>query len=276
MGAAPSGRRRQERGFALIIVLWTLALLSLLISQIAGNGRQSLQLATNLRRSASLQALADGAVQEAAFHLAAAGAGHWRPDGAVHVWREAGIEFRARLRPLAGYVNPSVASYDLMTALLQGCGLDQPRAAQIAQAVIGWRSPADTPFGLAAYQAAGRAVGPPQQPFESLDELGLVLGMTPPLLACLMPHLSLYPDTDPDPNLADPQVAAAMTAVTGAALSPNQSPPDESLARIEAVALEERGGGRASRSVVLRLQRIGSEQDAAPGGAPFRILDWSR
>jgi len=267
-------RHERAGGFALIIVLWSLALLSLLISQIAGSGHQTLQLAANLRHAAALQAVADGAVQEAGFHLAAGGAAHWRPDGAERTWREDGVTLRVRLLPEAGLVNPSVASYDLMTALLQACGADRPHATQVAQAMIGWRSAAETPFGLAAYRAAGLPYGPPQQPFESLGELGLVLGMTPPLLDCLRPHLSLYPDTDPDPNLADPLVLAAMTAITGAAPALGQSPPDDTLARVVAVA--EDGAGRARREAVLRLQRVASEGDAAPGGAPFRVLSWQR
>ena len=65
--------------------------------------------------------------------------------------------------------------------------------------------PHPSPHGAKAaqYRAAGMTYGPPGRPFENLDELGYVLGMTKPLLAALKPHLTLWSTSDPDPAAAD-------------------------------------------------------------------------
>ena len=60
---------------------------------------------------------------------------------------------------------------------------------------------------LAQYQAAGLPYGPANRPFDSLDELGLVLGMTPTLLARMRPFLSVYQEGD-TPDKVDYEACA--------------------------------------------------------------------
>lgn len=267
-------------------MLWTLALLSLLISQLAGSGRQAIRLAGSLRTQAVLQAIAVGAVQEAGFHLAAAGSAHWPANGRVREWRLDGAVVKLRITSEAGKINPGIASLELLTALIHACGVDVPRATGIASGLVAWRFPtAQGRYGTEAYRLAGREYGPPGQPFESLDELGLVIGMTPELLACLSPHLSLYRDNDPDPNAADPLVLRALIETMGTPPPITDAPPDESVVVVSVVATAPQGA-RAVRVATLRMDQ---QQAAANGGGndsqggrgadaspPFHIMDWHR
>jgi general secretion pathway protein K len=269
----------RDRGFALLIVLWTLALLSLLISQLAASGRQAVRLASSMREQAVLQAVADGAIQEAGFHVAAAGAAHWPANGAVRELRANGASVRLRIVNDAGKINPSIASLELLTALVHGCGIELPKATAIASAITAWRFPSgQSNYGADAYQRAGRTYAPPGQPFDSLGELGLVLGMTPELLACLFPHLSLYRDSDPDPNSADPLVLRVLAETMGVPPALSAAPVDETVVEVSTVAAGP-GGARAVRDAVLRMQpRQGAGGPAPANGAdgavqPFRIVD---
>lgn len=85
MKGAASGRRAagggRDRGFALLIVLWAVVLLALLATRLMAAGRTELQLSANLRGAAEAEAAADGAVQEAMFHLLNP-SDAWRADGA--------------------------------------------------------------------------------------------------------------------------------------------------------------------------------------------------
>ena len=67
---------RQDRGFALLIVLWWTGL--------AGAGRLEAKRSGNLRDAAVAEAAAEGALQEAAFHLLASGQAGWAIDGTIH------------------------------------------------------------------------------------------------------------------------------------------------------------------------------------------------
>ena len=258
-------------------MLWTLSLLALLISQMAGSGRQAVRLAGNLRNAAALQAAADGAVQEAGFHLLAGGNGHWAANGLVHELRQDGADMRVRIDNQAGLINPSIASVELLAGLSARLRCGERCRGAGGFRMVAWRYPgAQTDFGPAAYRQAGRDYAPPGAAFESIDEIGLVLGITPPLLACMAPHLSLYRDTDPDPNAADPVVLRAIEIATGALPQVTGPAVDETVVLVTAVATGP-DGARASRRAVLRVAapNQASAQGTAPV-SPFEVMTWER
>jgi Tfp pilus assembly protein PilX len=57
----------RDGGFALLTVLWTVALLALLTTRTAAAGRTEAQLAGNLRDAAAADVVADGAAHEAVY-----------------------------------------------------------------------------------------------------------------------------------------------------------------------------------------------------------------
>ena len=88
------------------------------------------------------------------------------------------------------------------------------------------------------YQAAGRPYTPPNRPFESIEEMAFVLGMTPEIMERIRPYVSVYkiadttqpaigagnpgtsfdPDTVPTinavaPRVAGPDIVVRITAV---------------------------------------------------------------
>jgi general secretion pathway protein K len=195
-------------------VLWTLAFLSLLGAALVATGRQDTQRTRNLLDGAAAEAAADGAVQQAIFALLDSSERHWNPDGGVHVLRSGRYLIEVRLEDENSKVNPNIASVELLQALIAQLGANPPAAAGLAAAIADWRSAGRQarPLGAKAaqYAAAGRDYAPPGAPFESLDELGAVLGMTPELLSLLRPHPTLFTDADPDASTTDPVVAAAL------------------------------------------------------------------
>ena len=208
--------RRQEGGFALLIVLLTVMLLSLFATRLTGQARVEVQLAQNLRSAAQAEAAADAAIHTAIFHLLDSPERRWAADGALRTLETVGSPAVVRIVSLGGKVNPNTVSPALFQALLQEIGVDERTAMAISAAVADWRVPTTVPrpFGakLPQYRAAGRDYGPPGEPFQSLDELGLVLGMTPPLMQQLRPYMSLFTATEPDPRLADPVVIGRWAA----------------------------------------------------------------
>lgn len=255
-----------EAGFALLIVLWSVVLLALLVTGIAASGRTDTQLAANLRDAAQAEAAADGAVHQAAFQLLDP-ARPWAADGAPRTIAVPGAAVTLRIEDQAAKVNPNGASRELLRSLLQAVGAGSA-ADPVAANIVLWRFPRVRPGGLsvglgnpdagpspaaAPYRAAGLDYEPPGAPFESLDELRLVLGMTPELLARLLPHLSLLNDTDPDPAKAGPVVLQALrNASLLPAASPSRAPARPRAVRIVAAAVTPTGA-RFTRDAGLRL-----------------------
>ena len=255
-----------EDGFALLMVLWTLVLVSLLFVIVAAAARSDARLTANLRGAAELEAVADGAIHTAIFNLMRAG-GPTR-DSPPTAARLSGADVVVNVIDQAGLVNPNVASPKLLRALLLRLGADPRRADSVADAVADWRTPgiAPRPNGAKApqYRAADLGYGPPGAPFESLNELRDVLGMTPDLLAALTPHLTLYWDNDPNPDFAGPVVRAALRDI-GVVRRAGQV--NSHVVRITA-DVRRPDGARAGRQAVIRL-------GASPNRRGWRVLTWS-
>ena len=75
-----------QRGAALVLVLWTLALLTVIAGSFSFGMRTEAVLAQNLVASAKARALADGAVHRAIYELMKpdTDAAKWKPDGKIH------------------------------------------------------------------------------------------------------------------------------------------------------------------------------------------------
>jgi general secretion pathway protein K len=260
-----TARKRAEgaeaSGFALLIVLWTLLLLSLVVTHVIASGSAEARIAANLRANAAAEALADGAVFEAIFRMVDSSGTPWTADGTSHKlgYRDAAVS--VRILPLAGKVNPNFASLPLLSALLAAGGADEGEADAVARAIADWRGRDNRESPLAQrqgpYRTAGFEVGPPGGPIESLDELGHVLGMTPALLQAVKPYLSLYQMGPPDPALAAPVVAQALRHLPQSLPSPSAEAEDTPPAKVETVSVEAvvtaADGARFTRRAVIRV-----------------------
>lgn len=194
-----------ERGFALIIVLWFLVLIGSVGIALILHARSETAIAHNVRAAADAEALADDGIARAAFNLLdPVEANRWPPDGASH-----------RINLPAGYVtveiedethkiNPNLASPELLAGLFEAAGVERNRARHLGAAAADWVSDDGDPSEFGAktdqYRAAGKNYGPPNAPLETLDDLNLVLGMTPDVLAKVRPYLTLYTTTN-EPNI---------------------------------------------------------------------------
>ena len=118
-------------------------------------------------------------------------------------------------------INLNTASIGLLRAFIIAVGGTPSQANQLSAAILDWRTSGTVARQGGAkavgYRAAGRAYGPPEAPFQSVDELADVLGMTPDLFERLEPHLTVLTDGDPDMSTRDVIVARALTDAAGVA-----------------------------------------------------------
>jgi general secretion pathway protein K len=262
--AAVAAMRNRERGFALLIVLFTVGFLALLGTQIVAAGRSDTQLADNLKQQAGLEAAAEGAIANVGFSMLAAGDSRFQADGVVREMRVGSTPVQVRVENESDRINLNTASGVLLRALIIDVGDAPGLARQLAAAILDWRTSGTNPRPGGAkaleYQAAGHAYGPPGTPFQSTGELADVLGMTPDLLARLAPHLTVLTDGDPDMSTRDPVVARALTDAAGVADdSASGQQTADPLLRISVTAV---GNGRTRYSLVVVVSA--DFQNAAP------------
>jgi general secretion pathway protein K len=262
----------RERGFALLIVLWTVGLIALAVTRVVAASRSEAQIAGNMHVAAVAEATADGAIHQATFRLLA---GDWRADRLPHLVRIGGGLAEVRVENLAGRVNPNMVPLAVMRQVLVGLGASPDQAAGIAEAMQDWRTPGEDPLPLGAkapqYRAAGLAYVPTGRPFRSVEEIGLVLGMTPALLAALAPHVSVFMEGETDPTLADPLLARAIAAAD-IPLAPAPVQPDSTrpvlIVEIIAYTLD-RGRSIFTRRAIVRFAAVSRSNPV-----PWRILAW--
>lgn len=265
----------RERGFVLLLVLWSLASLALIGTQVTAAGRSEAQIASNLRAAAVAEAAADAAVDEAVLHLLDSSRDRWVADGVGYVVRLPQASVQVVIASEARRLPVNTAPVALLAAVIRLAGAEPHAADVVASRIADWRSPAPFPLKLGAkgpqYAAAGRMFGPPNRSIRSMSELRLVLGMTPELLALLTPHLSAYTESSPVPAEADPLVRVAMAEVASSGIAPLAFQ-EAGVFRITATATSA-NGGRFVRGAVIRLGGAGGL--GAVSRRAFDILAWS-
>jgi len=265
----------RQRGFALLIVLWSMALLALIGTRITAAGHAEAQLATNLRVNAIAEAAADGAVFEAVFHFMDRSAGHWPANGLVHRVEMPQAQVAVILVDESDKISLNNAPPPLLRGLLRALGVNRQLAAMLTDQIVDWRSRSPIPHGLGAkwpqYKAAGRDWGPPNRPFRTVGELGMVLSMTPEILDGLRPYLSPYTYSTPKPDVAQPVIGAALAdaATEGASLLGFDAEPTLTITASAVSA----GGGRFTRRAVIRLNGAVA---ANPDLPQLFVLKWEQ
>ncbi len=228
-----------QRGWALIATLWVLAILSMLAA-----ASQTLTLTSAKTEHRAQDAARAASDLDAAVARAAAGIvdpdlnQRWRIDGEARRFTFDSLPLDVAVQDQLGCLDLNAADISILRQLLQSAGLAPAAADALADHILDWRSSADLHrlHGAtdADYAAAGLGYRQRHGPFQTIDELKLVMGMTPALFERLRPALTVYShrpgfDATTAPREAlmalyfnDPkQVDAAMAERQGAGLSSN-------------------------------------------------------
>jgi general secretion pathway protein K len=258
----------KSRGFALIVVLWTLVLVSFVMTHMMAAGRTEARIADNFVANADAEAQADGAVMEAAFRLVDASDAHWDIGGGPYGLRMKQATATVTIASESGKVNPNTASQQLLAALMTAVGAQPSVAASVSRAMIDWRqadqnNANDTQRKISQYRSARLDYAPPGAPFETLDEIQRVIGMTPDLFRRLKPNLSIYQTGDPEIAMASPAVVKALRTLNLPTTPANADVTQ--IVSITARVTTERGG-HFLRHAVVRVD--------PPESQTYSVLAW--
>jgi general secretion pathway protein K len=216
--------RRYEKGVALLAVLWTLILLSTIAATLSTETRGDARIARNIADNAMARAAADAGVQRGILDLLDSRGGRqldaarFSPDGADHVWSFGASVVLISVRDELGKLNLNQASEAHLSAVLETAGVEQGQAGMLADAIVDFRDPDKIRHLQGAeeadYLAAGLSAGPKDAPFESVEELQRVLGMTREIYDQVAPFLTLYSiGNTVNPDRADERLTAALRRI---------------------------------------------------------------
>ncbi|HTH68987.1 MAG TPA: type II secretion system protein GspK [Rhodanobacter sp.] len=205
---------------ALLLVLWACTLLAILLGGYAALARtEGLQARYDFAQTQAHYA-AEAGVMRAVYGLQDPQAKQrWIGDGRTYTFHYGDATVRLSSVDEGGKVDLNTASPEVLQALFQATGMPQAQAQILAGRVVDWRNPVNlvgaADSGRAAYAAAGRDYGPRNAPFASVEELQMVLGMTPALYRQLAGVITIWSgSTSPDPDMAPPLALAAIPGMT--------------------------------------------------------------
>lgn len=216
---------RGQRGIALILVIWVVTLLMV----IAGSFLYAMRVDATAARNAALIArgdsLAQAAVARALIELFKPQGSPevWRRDGEPRSWDFDGARITVSVSDESAKIDVNTANNELLKGLFLYAGASQEEAVALLDAVLDWRDP-DTlkrAYGAeeAEYAQAGLAGRPANYPFQSTEELQLVLGMRAEIYQRIAPMITVYSrQAGVNPHLAGRAVLLAIPGVTADAV----------------------------------------------------------
>jgi general secretion pathway protein K len=190
--------RGRERGIALVLVIWVVTLLL----AIAGSFVYAMRMDARATRNAAViargDALAQAAISRVLFELFKPQGSPevWKRDETPRVWSFDGASISVRFTDESAKIDINTANNELLRSLFRSAGMTEEDAAKLLDAVLDWRDPDSLrrPNGAeqAEYAQAGLEGRPANYPFQSTEELQLVLGMPPGVYQRIAPMITVY------------------------------------------------------------------------------------
>lgn len=290
-----------QRGVALILVIWVIALMSVLLGSFALIARTESLESRHLLDGTIARYAAEAGIERAVYELRNPDpTTRWVGDGRPYEFVFDNARIQVELTDESGKIDINTADDTLLQALFESVGVDSERAAALADAIQDWHDPDDIvrPHGAEAgeYKSAGLPYGPGNSPFQTVSEVQQVLGMNYALYTKIEPAITIYAGAPkPNPAYAPLEALRALPGMTDELaqqiiaarqqIQPGQpgQPGGSGLTLPDGTPLVANGGGNTytvkSRATLangasttldasIRLGGIGA------AGRPYTVLRW--
>lgn len=203
----------------LAYVIWGIGLLAYIAVSLLWSGNVSYQLARNVTEAAQMDATVEAAINRAVLGLLDPRyERRWRVDGVPQEFSFGNARIRVAIQDELGRIDLNHADGALLIGLFQSVGLGAFSASRLVDKILDWRDSNGLKHlnGAVAqdYRAAGLAYGPRNGPFQTVDELRLVMDMTAELFRRVEPALTVYSGRQfIDPQFAPREVLLALPTV---------------------------------------------------------------
>ena len=206
-----------QRGAALVIVMWLVALLTALVGAYAATARIEYMQGRGLHGAVVAESAARAGLEYAMVRVQSGQPeSAWVPDGRPYRWAFGAAEVEVRIVDESGKVDLNAVDAGLLGSLFRVLGAEEGQADAVAAAIVDWRDGDEftQPMGGAEdpqYAAAGLPYGAKDAPFETVAEVEQVLGMDRALFEAAARHLTVFSGMpQPDARFASGEVLQAL------------------------------------------------------------------
>ena len=204
----------------MILVVWVIALMSVLLGSFALIARTENLQARHLFDSTSARYAAQAGLERAVFELRRPDqATRWVGDGRPYEFQFDNALVHVELTDESGKIDINSAGDDILPNLFMSVGADLDQATALSDAIQDWRDPDDNarPHGAEAseYKSAGLTYVPRNAPFQTVSEVQQVLGMNYELYQRIEPAITIYAGgTTPNAAYAPMEALLAIPGMT--------------------------------------------------------------
>ena len=193
--------KKEERGVALIMVLWVIAILSVVVLEFSFGMRTEANLTKNFKEEASLYAFAEGGLQRAIVELIYRHDARiqqkrsamkkeeippekeeWHTDGRANTLTFSPGKCEVRIMGEDGKININTVSEALLRKIIGNMGLEETERDIVVDSILDWRDPDDFYRLNGAekdyYQSLPNPYDCKDGNLDSIEELLLVRGVT--------------------------------------------------------------------------------------------------
>lgn len=208
-----------QRGWALLSVLWVTAMLAMMAAATQALTVTSVRIERRALNEARLDADIKAGIVRAILAINNSRAeNRWRVDGVPQNFVFDGVPMTVFIQEETGKVDLNSADPSLLSALFVSVGMKPQDASALSNKISDWRTATgDADLHRlngatdADYAAAGLPYRQRHGPFQTIEELNLVLGMTPALFARVKPAVTVYSRSPSiDPNVAPREALGAL------------------------------------------------------------------
>jgi general secretion pathway protein K len=281
---------------ALVLVLWVLSILIIMAGSFALSMRRESSIVAVIKNNARAVAIAESGIALAETMLLNPDPNKaWRAEGNIYEINASDANIRVRLFSEVGKIDINKANQTVLQSLMTFAPVNTDQQNKLINAILDWRDADDLVHIDGAekeeYLEAGLNYQPSNKPFESTEELQLVLGMDKSVLSWIEPLVTVYsrqPQVtmqlasrevlqvipELDTGLIDSYIVMRLENAKNNLPAPpfpvntgqNNSAGANNIITLFSEALID-DGSRASLSVVIKKSDNG-------GKTPFQILKW--
>ncbi|MCG8068592.1 MAG: type II secretion system protein GspK [Candidatus Thiodiazotropha taylori] len=247
----------RNRGVALILVLWMVALLTIIAASFSTQSKVESRLAGNSKAALQAKLLAESGFSRAVMELMVISPQQrWNFNGQLYPLQTAQGELEVSIRNASGLLDLNKASSDQLNRLFVLISDDPEERNALVDRLHDWRDADDLRRLNGAedkdYRAAGYDYATAGKDLTSLEELAYVMGFDAARVNLLRPYVTLNSDTATvDYRFASEQLTALLTSTgqSGSELTEALDQLDSELADLDLSQ-----GGGTSQSKVFRIE----------------------
>jgi general secretion pathway protein K len=189
--------RLRSGGVAFVLVLWVIAMMSVLLGSFALVARTEGLQSRHLFDTTTARYAAEAGLNLAVYGLSKADPQQkWVADGRPYTIQFDDAEVEISITDDSGKIDINAADSASLKSLFVGRGVEEVKAEELADAIVDWRDPDDLTSLHGAerddYRSVGLPYSPRNAPFETISEIQQVFGMNYDLYVQIEPAITMF------------------------------------------------------------------------------------